>query len=166
MAWLLLIIGGFAVGCRLSSTSDSDTGAAVWHWWHCQWHGHLHVHPGAVNSWCRWICWLEGSGQFGTDAKPGWSHRGQTLRCAAHTASAVPWCEYHAAACLMACNYSWLPQPGVFHSLCWLSVTLTVNPHIHHMKQLKHRYCRCRPLVVTFVYYEFGTLSCATKLGR
>ena len=32
-----------------------------------------------------------------------------------------------------------------------------VNPHIHHMNQLKHRYCRCRPLVVTFVYYEFGT---------
>ena len=27
-----------------------------------------------------------------------------------------------------------------------------VNPHIHYMKQLKHRYCRCRPLVVTFVY--------------
>ena len=34
----------------------------------------------------------------------------------------------------------------------WLSVALTVNPHIHYMKQLKHRYCRCRPLVVTFVY--------------
>ena len=34
------------------------------------------------------------------------------------------------------------------------------------MKQLKHRYCRCRPLVVTFVYYEFGPLSCATKLTK
>ena len=33
------------------------------------------------------------------------------------------------------------------------------------MKQLKHRYCRCRLPVVTFVYYEFSTLSCATKLG-
>ena len=50
--------------------------------------------------------------------------------------------------------------------LCWLSVALTVNPHIHYMKQLKHRYCRCRPLIVTFVYYEFGTLSCATKLMK
>ena len=110
MVWLLLIIGGFAVGCRLSCTSDSDTGAAVWHWWHCQWHGHLHVHSGVINSWCGWVCWLEESGQFGTDAEPGWSHRGQTLRCAACTASAVPWCEYRAAACLMACNYSWLPQ--------------------------------------------------------
>ena len=44
-----------------------------------------------------------------------------------------------------------------FVSLCWLSgVALTVNPHIHYIKQLKHRYCRCRPLVVTFVCYEFG----------
>ena len=34
------------------------------------------------------------------------------------------------------------------------------------MKQLKHRYCRCRTLAVTFVYYEFGTLSCATKLTK
>ena len=34
------------------------------------------------------------------------------------------------------------------------------------MKQLKHRYCRCRPLVVTFVCYEFSTLSCATKLAK
>ena len=41
-----------------------------------------------------------------------------------------------------------------------------VNPHIHYMKQLKHRYYRCRPLVVTFVYYEFGTLSCVTKLTK
>ena len=41
-----------------------------------------------------------------------------------------------------------------------------VNPHIRYMKQLKHRYCRCRPLVVTFVYYECGTLSCATKLAK
>ena len=55
---------------------------------------------------------------------------------------------------------------GFFHSLCLLSITLTVNPHIHHMKQLKHRYCCCRPLVVTFVYYPFGTLSCATKLEK
>ena len=43
---------------------------------------------------------------------------------------------------------------------------LTVNRHIHYMKQLKHRYCRCRPLVVTFVYHEFGTLCCATKLAK
>ena len=50
--------------------------------------------------------------------------------------------------------------------LCWLSVALTVNPHIHYMKQLKHRYCHCRPLVVTFVYYEYGPLSCATKLTK
>ena len=41
-----------------------------------------------------------------------------------------------------------------------------VNPHIHYMKQFKRRYCRCRPLVVTFVYYEFGTLSCAIKLTK
>ena len=41
---------------------------------------------------------------------------------------------------------------------------LTVN--IHYMKELKHKYCRCWPLVVTFVYYEFGTLSCATKLEK
>ena len=42
-----------------------------------------------------------------------------------------------------------------------------VNPHIHYMKQLNIvRYCRCRPLVVTFVYCEFGTLSCATKLEK
>ena len=32
--------------------------------------------------------------------------------------------------------------------------------------QLKHRYCSCRPKVVTFVYYEFSTLSCATKLEK
>ena len=51
--------------------------------------------------------------------------------------------------------------------LCWLSVVaLTVNRHIHYMKQLKHRYCCCRPLVVTFVYHEFGTLCCATKLAK
>ena len=41
---------------------------------------------------------------------------------------------------------------------------LTVN--IHYMKELKHKYCHCWPLVVTFVYYEFGTLSCATKLEK
>ena len=43
---------------------------------------------------------------------------------------------------------------------------LTVNPHIHYMKELKNRYCHCWPLVVTFVYYEFGTLSSATKLDK
>ena len=42
-----------------------------------------------------------------------------------------------------------------------------VNSHIHYMKQLKHRYCRCRPLVVPFFFhYEFSTLSCATKLEK
>ena len=46
--------------------------------------------------------------------------------------------------------------------LCWL----TVNPHIHYMKELKNRYCHCWPLVVTFVYYEFGTLRSATKLEK
>ena len=53
---------------------------------------------------------------------------------------------------------------SLYGHLCWLSIALTVNPHIHYMKQLKHRYCCCGPLVVTFVCYEFGTLSCATKL--
>ena len=38
-----------------------------------------------------------------------------------------------------------------------------INPHIHYMK---HKYCCCRWLVVTFVYYEFGTLSCATNLEK
>ena len=46
----------------------------------------------------------------------------------------------------------------------------SVNPHIHYMKQLKHRYCHCRPLVATHVYnefyYEFSTLSCAAKLDK
>ena len=37
-------------------------------------------------------------------------------------------------------------------------------PHIHQMKQLKHRYCRRRPPLVTFASYDFSTLSCATKL--
>ena len=55
---------------------------------------------------------------------------------------------------------------SLYGHLCWLSVALTVNPHIHYTKQLKHRYCCCRPLVVTFVCYEFGTLSCATKLEK
>ena len=41
-----------------------------------------------------------------------------------------------------------------------------INPHIYYMKQLKHKYCCCRWLVVTFVYYEFGTLSCATNLEK
>ena len=43
----------------------------------------------------------------------------------------------------------------------WLSIALAVNPPppIHYMKQLKHRYYRCRPLIVTFVYCEFGTLN-------
>ena len=41
--------------------------------------------------------------------------------------------------------------------LCWLSHR-PFNLHIHYRKQLKHKYCRCRPLVVTFVYYEFSTL--------
>ena len=30
----------------------------------------------------------------------------------------------------------------------------------------QHRYCRCRPLVVIFVYYAFGTLSCVTELEK
>ena len=47
--------------------------------------------------------------------------------------------------------------------LCWLSVTLSTPTFITWNK---HRYCRCRPPVVTFVYCEFGTLSCATKLEK
>ena len=35
-----------------------------------------------------------------------------------------------------------------------------VNPHVHYMKRLKHRYCRCRPLVVTFVYYTCNRVYC------
>ena len=34
-----------------------------------------------------------------------------------------------------------------------------VNPHIHYMKQLKHRYCCCRPLVVAFVYYALTSIN-------
>ena len=30
------------------------------------------------------------------------------------------------------------------------------HPHIHYMKQLKHRYCRCRPVIVTFVYCTYA----------
>ena len=45
----------------------------------------------------------------------------------------------------------------------WMRVALTVKPHIHHLKQLKHRYCCHRLPVVTFVYDEFGTVSCATS---
>ena len=36
----------------------------------------------------------------------------------------------------------------------------------HSLHETTQRYCRCRALVVTFVYYEFGTLSCATKLAK
>jgi len=49
------------------------------------------------------------------------------------------------------------------HYLRWLSVALSA---IHHVKQLKHRYCCCRPPIVTFIYYEFSALSCATKLEK
>lgn len=34
-----------------------------------------------------------------------------------------------------------------------VSVTLTVNLHIHHMKQLKYQDCLYRSQVVTFAYY-------------
>ena len=34
------------------------------------------------------------------------------------------------------------------------------------IKWNKHRNSCCRPLVVTFLYYAFGTLSCATKLKK
>ena len=42
----------------------------------------------------------------------------------------------------------------------------TINPYIHYMKQLKQKYCHCRPLLVTFAYNEFSTLSCVTKLEK
>ena len=45
--------------------------------------------------------------------------------------------------CWNCCVYS--PRPILMFFLCRLSVALTVNPHIHYMKELKHRYCRCRP---------------------
>ena len=38
-------------------------------------------------------------------------------------------------------------------------------PHSLH-ETTQHRYCRCRPLVVTFFCYEFGTLSCAARLAK
>ena len=47
--------------------------------------------------------------------------------------------------------------------LWWLSVTLSTTTYIAWKK---HKYCRCRPLIVTLVYYEFSTLICATKLER
>ena len=61
----------------------------------------------------------------------------------------------------------WPPElhapPALFTSL--FTFTLAERrPNCHYMKQFKLRYCRCRPLVVPFVYYEFGTLSCAIKL--
>ena len=49
------------------------------------------------------------------------------------------------------------------NNLCWMSVTLSTPTFITWNK---HRYCRCRPLFVTFVYCEFSTLSCATKLEK
>ena len=59
-------------------------------------------------------------------------------------------------------NRSGLHQDNIYIYLCWLSVALTVNPNIHYVRQLKHR-C-CRPPFLKFVYHEFRTLSCATKL--
>ena len=47
----------------------------------------------------------------------------------------------------------------------WVS-SYPVNHSIHCVKELKHKYCHCWPLVATFVYYEFSTLSCATKLEK
>ena len=39
------------------------------------------------------------------------------------------------------------------------------RPNCQH-EQLKHRYYRCRPLVVTFVYYEFGTLRLCNQINK
>ena len=60
--------------------------------------------------------------------------------------------------------YIWLRLSAV-HSLYagWAS---PCQPLHSSRETTQHRYCRCRPLVVTFVYHEFGTLSCATKLAK
>ena len=43
-------------------------------------------------------------------------------------------------------------------------IALSTPKFIH--ETTRHGYCRCRPLVVTFVCYEFGRLSCTTKLEK
>ena len=73
--------------------------------------------------------------------------------------SQTGWAQSCCSQLLCSLGGGWVCEVSVacMH-LFWLSIALIVNPHVHHMEQLKHKHCHCRPQVVTFVYYEFSTL--------